>query len=334
MALTFTLVSFTCVAPFYGSFASLVSVAQSAGTWVKLISAAAAYSVTFALPFFLLAMFPRLMRALPQSGGWMNTIKVVMGFLELAAAFGFLRAAERGLTASQPQLLTFDLVLGIYVILSITCGLYLLNVFRLPHDYEPLQTLSVPRLLFAVGFLTLGLYLAPALVKQPNGKPQEPRGAVFGWVRAFLRLDHVPEEAPVAGAAQKRELVWLADLKEGVGKAKQGGKRVFIDFTGDQCKNCALNEEDVFPQPAVHELLSQYVLVQLYTDYLPGYIKNGTSAEENAALELKRFGDSKLPLYAVVEPDGNDYKVVEIYNEGKINSVSAFEAYLKRNLPK
>ena len=333
MALTFTLVSFTCVAPFFGGLGAAVAAAQSAADWAKIVSAALAYSVTFALPFFLLAIFPGLMRMLPRSGGWMNTVKVVMGFLELAAGVGFFRAAERGLTHNQAVFLTFDLVLGVYVALSIACGLYLLNLFRLPHDYDPPQTLSVPRLLFALAFITLGLYLAPGLVKQANGKPQEPHGAVFGWVRSFLQLDHVPQSASPAGPNQTRELVWLANLKEGLEKAKKERKRVFIDFTGVYCKNCSYNEDTVFPQPAIHDLLEQYVLVQLYTDVLPGYITNGTSAADNAALEKSRFRDEQLPLYVIVEPDGDDFKELEKYPEGKINSVSAFQAFLTRHLP-
>ena len=94
MALTFTVISFACVAPFYGGFIALSASASSAGDWLKLVLGALAFSVTFALPFFILALFPFLLKRLPKSGSWLNTVKVVMGFLELAAAFKFLRAAE------------------------------------------------------------------------------------------------------------------------------------------------------------------------------------------------------------------------------------------------
>ena len=135
MALTFTLISFACVAPFYGAFIGLTAAAQSATDWLKLSLGALAFSVTFASPFFLLALFPSLLRKLPKSGSWMNTVKVVMAFLELAAAIKFLRAFEV-LYYARAKFLTYDLVLGMYVIIAFLCGLYLLSLYRLPHDHD------------------------------------------------------------------------------------------------------------------------------------------------------------------------------------------------------
>jgi thiol:disulfide interchange protein DsbD len=316
MALTFTIVSFTCVAPFYGGFALSAASAQSVGAWLKLFFAALAYSVTFALPFFVLALFPSLMKMLPKSGGWMNTIKVVMGFLELAAALGFFRTAEVVITAQQPLLLTFDVVLGLYVALSLTCGVYLLGLFRLPHDYDAPQMLSVPRLLFALAFIGLGLYLTPGLFKQANGRPQRPSGVVFEWIESFLLADNA---RPM-----------YANLKEGLEQAKKQNKRVFIDFTGVTCKNCRINENTVFSQPEVHDLLSQYVLVQLYTDTVPAYMKNPTSAADNAQFEKDQFKTEQLPLYVIVEPSGDSFTTLQVYDEGKINDVEGFKSILKK----
>jgi len=135
MALTFSIISFTCVAPFYGGFIGIASSSQGGAWWsnpnvmLKLGLGAMAYSVTFASPFFFLALFPSLMQALPKSGSWMNTVKVVMGFLELAAALKLLRASELSLVG-KTDFLTYDVVLGLYVALSVACSLYLLNLHR------------------------------------------------------------------------------------------------------------------------------------------------------------------------------------------------------------
>jgi thiol:disulfide interchange protein DsbD len=237
MALTFTIISFTCVAPFFGGFILLASSAQSSTDWVKLFLGALAYATTFAAPFFVLALFPTLIRAMPKSGSWMNTIKVVMGFIEMAAALKFLRAAEL-LWFGRAEILTYDLVLGMYVALSLLCGLYLLNLFRLPHDYDTPQQLGVPRLVFSLLFLSLAFYLTPALFKGSGGEQQRPRGRVFAWLDSFLLPDPVDESAladstngssksPTSG-----RLAWLGNLDDGLQKAKENDKLVFIDFTG------------------------------------------------------------------------------------------------------
>ena len=134
MAISFTIVSFTCVAPFLGGFGGMAASGQFK-TW-ELVLGAFAFSGTFAAPFFLLALFPSLLKKLPKSGGWLNTVKVVMGFLELAAALKFFRTAELIGTPS-PSFFTFDLVLGMWIALSAICGLYLINLFRIGHEEPP-----------------------------------------------------------------------------------------------------------------------------------------------------------------------------------------------------
>jgi thiol:disulfide interchange protein len=227
MALTFTIISFTCVAPFYGGFIGLSASTQTVSFWInptvsfwtKAFLGALAYSMTFACPFFFLALFPNLLRSLPKSGSWMNTVKVVMAFLELAAALKFLRAAEL-LVGGEAQILTYDLVLGLYIALSIFCGLYLLGLFRLPHDDEPVGHLGVPRLLFSLAFVGLGFYLMPALFRYGGGEKQRPTGRVFAWLDSFL----LPEPT--------QELAWLGHLDKGLAEADARQKLVFVDFTG------------------------------------------------------------------------------------------------------
>jgi thiol:disulfide interchange protein DsbD len=231
MALTFTIISFTCVAPFYGTFIGLSASTQTASVWLRSALGALAYSATFACPFFFLALFPSLLRSLPKSGSWMNTVKVVMAFLELAAALKFLRAAEL-LTSGEAQFLTYDLVLGLYVALSLLCGLYLLGLFRLPHDDAPAGHLGVPRLLFSLAFLGLGFYLMPALFRYGGGEKQRPTGKVFAWLDSFLLPDTTDEPGPNLAADAGHRLVWTGDLHKGLAEAQGERRLVFLDFTG------------------------------------------------------------------------------------------------------
>jgi thiol:disulfide interchange protein DsbD len=239
MALTFTIISFTCVAPFYGGFIGLSASAQTATDWFKLGAASLAFSITFASPFIVLALFPSLLRKMPKSGSWLNTIKVVMGFLELAAALKFLRAGELVLF-NKADFLSYDLVLGMYVALALLCGLYLLNVYRLPHD-TPVEHLGVPRLLFSLAFLSLGFYLMPGLFKLGSGENQRPTGKVFAWLDSFLLPDENegepgPAAAPGKSAPERpvysSRLPWIGNLSKGLEEARDRGKLVFVDFTG------------------------------------------------------------------------------------------------------
>src|SRR5262249_51824848 len=230
----FTVISFACVAPFYGGFISLTAAAASAADWAKLALGCLAYSALFAAPFFLLAFFPGPLRAMPRGGFGRHSVKVVMGFLELAAGFKFLRAGELTLFG-KTDLLTYDMVLGIYVALSIACGLYLLGVFRLPHDHDVVESLSVPRLLWSLAFLTLGLYLAPGLFKGAEGEQQRPRGVVFAWVDSFLLPEVAAEPAQTAERGKgrpSRHLAWSGHLQASLKQAAAERRLVFLDFTG------------------------------------------------------------------------------------------------------
>jgi thiol:disulfide interchange protein DsbD len=225
MALTFTILSFACVAPFLGGFGGTAMMGKF--SLAERVLGGLAFAVTFAAPFFVLALFPSLLKKMPKSGSWLNSVKVVMGFLELAAAFKFFRLGELVLTP-KPTLFTYDLVLGIWVALSLLCGLYLLGVYRLPHD-TPSEHISVPRLLFSMLFLGLGFYLLPALFKGGDGEKQRPAGAIYAWVDSFL----LPEPREGRGA-----LAWTANLQAAIEEARAARARtgipkyVFVDFTG------------------------------------------------------------------------------------------------------
>jgi hypothetical protein len=147
----------------------------------------------------------------------MNSVKVVMGFLELAAAFKFVRAAELNFLA-ESKYFSFDLVMGIYVALSVACGLYLLNVYRLPHDHEAAESISVPRLVFGLVFLSFAFYLLPGIFKDDRGRSQKPRGVAYEWVSSFLLPDNPSD--------------WNSDLGAALARAERENKPLFIDFTG------------------------------------------------------------------------------------------------------
>lgn len=225
MALTFTILSFACVAPFLGGFGGTAGTGNL--SWFARALGALAFAATFASPFFLLALFPSLLKKMPKSGTWLNSVKVVMGFLELAAALKFFRLGE--VVLHTPTLFTYDFCLAIWVAICLLCGLYLLNFYKLPHD-TPLENLGVPRLLMSMLFLGLGFYMLPALFKyDADGEKQRPSGAIYAWIDSFL----LPDSVQGKGA-----LAWSGDLKSAVEEAlddrrKTGQpKLLFVDVTG------------------------------------------------------------------------------------------------------
>lgn len=323
-ACAFSIVSFTCVAPFLGGFAGLT--ASGNYSTFELILAAMVFAAAFASPFFVLALFPSWMKKLPRSGSWLDTVKAVMGFLELAAAFKFLRAAE--IRRPPVEYFTFDLVLGAWVVISLACGMYLLGLFRLPHDEEK-PHLSVPRLIFALMFLGVGVYLLPGLFKTADGKPLRSNGLAFAWVESFL----LPEP--------NEDLPWSFDLKDAIEEARKEKKFVFVDFTGVNCTNCRFNEHSVFP--GVSESLRKYKLVQVYTDDMPleayksppsAQVRKG-EADANAEFQNQNFGTKQLPLYVILQPLANgNVRIADVYSEGKINDKDAFAAFVSKPLAK
>jgi thiol:disulfide interchange protein DsbD len=260
-----------------------------------------------------------------------------MGFLELAAALKFFRAGELVLP-SPLGLFTFDLVLGLWIALCMLCGLYLLGVYRLPHD-SPVEHLTVPRMLFAFCFLGLAFYLLPALfVKAAEGEEARPNGVVFAWVNSFL----LPEPR-----ASKGE-VWSPNLEDAIAQAREfrkvtgKTKFVFIDFTGELCTNCRYNEDHVFNKAEIQNLFKPYVLVRLYCDTIPAKYytaedraaaeagRRSSDAQLNSAFEWAIFETRAMPLYAILEPlpDGRIKVLGKV--EGLINNQAEFAEFLKQ----
>ena len=276
MAVTFTLTSFTCTVQFVG----LLLVAASQGQWFWPMVGMVVFSTAFASPFFLLALFPQYLANIPKSGGWLNSTKVVMGFLEMAAAFKFISNTD---LVWGWGFFTHNLVLAIWAILMILCGTYLLGKIRFPHD-SVLEVLRPPRLMISVLFLTFGLYLGSGLFGQRLN------GLIYSYLPPQLSSDSD------YGSPYKEGLTWYKDLEEAFTVSKTTGQPLFVDFTGYTCTNCRWMEVNVFIEPEVKERFKKMTLVQLYTDAGPKH-------KENQLYEIDRFGTAALPFYVILTPE-------------------------------
>jgi thiol:disulfide interchange protein DsbD len=301
MALTFTITSFTCTGPFLGPIlAATKSMELDPG---RLIVAALSYSATFAAPFFVLALFPRLLRSLPKSGGWLNAVKVVMGFVELALALKFFANTDIAWNPGAPKFFNYETVLCAWIVLSVSCSLYLFGLFRLPHD-SAVESLGVVRMILATMFLGLALYMIPALWRVT------PQGLVGRNLVALLPWDDRTVE---------KDLTWSRDYEKAWQEAIAQGKMIFIDFTGVNCVNCRANEKNVFALPQVRKELSQYVRVQLYTDTVPDKAlppaEAARQADRNSSFQKATFGDVSNPFYAIMKPVKGQPAIVD----GRLN---------------
>ncbi|MDE2928622.1 MAG: protein-disulfide reductase DsbD family protein [Acidobacteriota bacterium] len=281
MALTFSLVSFTCTVPFVGT----LMVAAIQGDWLWSLLGVTAFAVVFSSPFFLLALFPSWLKSLPRSGNWLNSVKITMGFLEVAFAFKFLSNVD---LVYQWELLTRPGLIAIWLAISVMILFYLLGWFRFPHE-QATESIGVSRAFFAVFFAAISIHLIRGLIGFPLGE-----------LDAFLPPRDYGNPASVVGSLGQgagEELDWIDDYESGLAGARESGKPVFIDFTGYTCTNCRWMEANVFTLPQVQERFRQYLLVRLYTD--------GTGPEhaENMRLEQERFGTIALPFYVVLSPE-------------------------------
>jgi thiol:disulfide interchange protein DsbD len=279
MGLTFTLTSFTCTSPFVGTI--LVSASQ--GNWQMPLVGMLAFSTVFALPFFVLALAPQYVSSLPRAGGWMNSIKVAMGFLEVAAAMKFLSNVD---LIWKWGIFTRPVVLAIWIAIGTILAIYLLGKFQLPHDTKP-ERIGAFRLMSAIVSLAISFYLLTGLF-----------GAKLGELEAFLPPDLENSSARMFGG-KADELKWFEnDYQGALAKAKSENKLVFIDFTGYTCTNCRWMEANVFPKKEVEAELSKLVLVRLYTD-------DGSELNnQHQAFEQNTFGTVALPFYAVMDANG------------------------------
>jgi thiol:disulfide interchange protein len=290
MGVAFTLTSFTCTVAFVG----LLFGQAAEGQWFWPGIGMAVYSVCFASPFFLLALFPQFLRRLPAAGQWMNTTKVLMGFLELAAAMKFISNAD---LIWNWEIFRNAVVLGSWAVIALFMTLHLLRVFRLPHD-GPVQSISVGRMFLGMGTAALTLVFLVGLFV----------GKLPVWVSTYL-----PEV--------KENLEWIDNLDDGLKVAQATGRPIFVDFTGWTCTNCRQMEIEVFPAPEVQNLLERYVRVRLYTD-------DAVVGERWARLQEDRFATAALPFYVLLTPQN---QVIDT-RAGIVRPASAFAEFLRAGL--
>lgn len=283
MGTTLTLVSFSCTAPFIGTLLA----ATAGGEWNYPVLGMLIFSAVFAMPFMLFALFPSGLSQLPASGSWMNTLKVVFGFIELAAALKFLSNAD---LVWGWNLISRPLAISLTVVILFVAGLYLLGKLRLVHE-EKVEQIGTVRLIAAISFLGISLYMLPGLFGAPLNKLDAflpPRqGSDMSLIAAFPRS---------GDAAYAIEEGWFEDRGAAFNEAIKEGKPVFIDFTGYTCTNCRQMEANVFPDPGIADRFeAHYILLRLYTDDLD-------KGPDLQRYQLNLTGTVALPTYAIVDP--------------------------------
>jgi thiol:disulfide interchange protein len=273
MGLTFALASFACVGPFMGTL-----LAASVGAdKTRPVLGMVVFASGLALPFFLLALFPKYLQKLPRSGEWLARVKVVMGFLVLAAMLKYLYSLDAVL---QTGFLTRERFLAAWVVLFAMAGFYLLGFVRLPGIARDAE-LGVARLLIGTILVAFGLSLVPGMF-----------GAKLGEIEAYI--------PPASNGTGPGDLPWIEnDLQSAFAKAKAEGRTVLVNFTGYACTNCHWMKANMFTKPEVGGVMKNMVLVDLYTD--------GTDAasEANQKLEEDKFQTVAIPFYVLYDANQN-----------------------------
>lgn len=282
MGFTISAVSFSCTAPFVGA----ILAATTGGEWFFPIVGMLGFSTAFASPFVLFAMFPGYLESLPKSGSWMNIVKVLLGFIILAAAVKFLANAD---IIWDWGIITRPFGIAIWMTLFFLAGLYILGTYSLHGDEKPGHITS-GRLLLAIPFLLFSFYLLPGLM-----------GASLGiwdaWLPARQATDvSVVSSISTAGGSVTTGIQWSDDYEASVDKAVAENRPVFIDFTGYTCTNCRAMESTVFPRENIVERFQKMEKVKLYTD-------GGQRASDNQKFQFELTGTLALPTYVIVDPN-------------------------------
>jgi Thiol:disulfide interchange protein len=320
LALTLVLVSFSCTGPIVGT----VLIKSTQGEfWTPMVTMLA-FSVAFALPFTVLALFPSLLKKLPKSGGWLNSVKVVLGFIELALGLKFLSVADQ---TYHWHLLDREVYLAIWIAVFTLLGLYLLGKIRFKHD-TPLEYLGVPRLTLAIAVFAFVVYLLPGMwgapLKALSGylPPIQTQDFVLGQVPGQAGNDNVTGNDNVAGNDGSGNIIvahglraW-DNLEDGLAAARAAGKPVFLDFTGYGCVNCREMEQRVWSDPEVlRRLREDFVIVALHVDdktKLPEekWVMNDRGkplkdvGRVNSWIALHDFGVNAQPNYFLLDGEG------------------------------
>ncbi len=307
MALTLAIVSFSCTGPILGSLLA-GSLTADGGAW-QLTAGMAGFGVSLGLPFALFAMFPNMMNALPKSGGWLNTTKVILGFLELALAFKFLSNAD---LVAHWNLLKIEPFLIIWIIIFAGLALYLFGKIKFPHD-SPIKKLSFSRIAGGILVASFVIYLASGFRVNKETNTFTPLTLLSGLAPPVGYSFLYPNDCP-------NNLECFKDLKTGIAYAKKVNKPIMLDFTGYACVNCRKMEEHVWPLKSVDNYLrNDYVLISLYVDdkkVLPeaeqvevNRVNGGTRKLESyghkwANFQTQFFKTNSQPYYVLLNSDG------------------------------
>ena len=334
LALTLVLVSFSCTGPIVGT----VLIKSTQGEfWAPMVTMLA-FSVAFALPFTIFALFPSLLKKLPKSGGWLNSVKVVLGFIEIALGLKFLSVADQ---TYHWGLLDREVYLAIWIVVFTLLGLYLLGKLRFKYD-SPTEHLSVGRLALAIAVFSFVVYMIPGMF----GAPLK---ALSGYLPPMETQDFVISRESVAAAvpAEVQDadgMITIAhglkaydNIDDAVAAARRSGKRIFVDITGHGCVNCREMEARVWSDPEVLRMLREdFVILALYVDdktKIPESEQilndNGKPLKDvgrlNSYIALTRFEVNSQPNYFVLDSDGNILKGPRAYDldiQGYINFLS------------
>jgi len=322
MALTLAIVSFSCTGPILGTLLGS-SLTSDVGA-MQLTMGMSGFGLALALPFTLFAMFPKWLNSLPKSGGWLNTVKVVLGFIELALALKFLSNAD---LVEHWGLLKREIFIGLWIIISIGLILYLFGKIKFPHD-GPLQKIGKGRITTSILVIAFVIYLIPGVTntKYANLK------LLSGFPPPmFYSIYEKASECPL-------DLNCSKDWQEGLAKAKAENKPILLDFTGWACVNCRKMEEQVWSTTEVYDILSeQYIIISLYVDdkkklpeaeqfdYLRinGTIKNiETIGDKWGTLQTINFQNNSQPYYVLLN---HDLKLLNTTNAYEPNPDAYFE---------
>ncbi|MDB4093641.1 thioredoxin family protein [Flavobacteriaceae bacterium] len=303
MALTLVLVSFSCTGPILGSL--LVGSISSQGGAIQLTIGMLGFGVALALPFTIFALFPNLLTTLPKSGRWMNTFKVILGFLELGFAFKFLSNAD---LVEHWGILKREVFIGIWVLISFSLSMYLVGAYKFPHETKNVKRSNFNLIL---GFFVLGfsVYLFPALLQNGSDKAR----LLSGFTPpAFYSIYEKSNDCPLG-------FICFKDFDSGLSYAKSQNKPILLDFTGWACVNCRRIEENVWTDPQVYNLINDnFVLISLYVDdrkeldvkdYIKLKYKSGkekvikTVGEKGATFQAINFKSASQPYYVLLDTD-------------------------------
>jgi thiol:disulfide interchange protein len=305
MSLTLAIVSFSCTGPILGSL--LAGSLSSTGGATQLSMGMTGFGLALALPFGLFALFPNLLQSLPKSGGWMNTLKVVLGFIELALAIKFLSNAD---LVAHWGILKREIFIGLWILIFVVMIAYLFGLFRFPHEPKK-QSLGTGRILLAVVSLSFVVYLVPGTL--PNSSSNSLKLLAGFPPPTFYSIYAQDSDCPL-------NLDCYKDYDKGVAVAKAANKPILLDFTGWACVNCRKVEENVWSDPEIYRLINEeLVLISLYVDdresladedqftleYTSGRIRNiETIGQKWAAFQAINFNSVAQPHYILMMPDG------------------------------